>query len=107
MQAGAGYSNLLLMPLLTSRSLLMCRRRLVIVKIFVADALSFRKDLKYPPIRGVLKLALLTVAVIGMLMLLISAMDYVFYKLLAEHKIKVWAELKALRIASESNSLKQ
>lgn len=66
------------------------------LKAFVSDALSLGRDLQYPPFREVLKLTLLAVAAIGILMLLVSAMDSVFYKFLAESRVKDWAHQKAL-----------
>jgi len=81
---------------MTPQRVLMCRRMLVYLKIFVSDAVSLARELKHPPFREVVKLTLLAVAAIGMLMLLISAMDFVFYKILAESRVKSWAHQKAL-----------
>lgn len=43
------------------------------------------RDLRYPPLREVVKLTLLAVVAIAALMLLVHAMDLGFYRLLVKH----------------------
>jgi len=63
----------------------MCRHVVATSRRFLSEALSLGRDLRYPPLREVVKLTLLAVVAIAALMLLVHAMDLGFYRLLVKH----------------------
>ncbi len=64
---------------------IVCRQSFIISRTFLADAWSMGRDLRYPSLREVIRLTLTAIAAIGVLMLLVSAMDLGFSLLLSKH----------------------